>query len=83
MTNLKRRLESLERPRSGTVQEGLRLVIGGVCGPVNLATSTCTRTRGPNGALTEVVNLDGDADGLTSEDLERFISGFPIQRAQK
>jgi hypothetical protein len=82
MTNLKRRLQSLERPRSGAVQKRLLLVASGVCGPLNLATSTCTRTLWPTGALMEVVHLDGDQNGLSNEDLERFISGFPIQRRQ-
>jgi hypothetical protein len=63
MTNLKRRLQSLERPRSGAVQERVRLVVSCVYGPPNLATSTCTRTLGLDGALTEVVHLDGDGDG--------------------
>ena len=67
----------------GPVPERVRVVIGSVCGPPNLATSTCTRTLGSNGALTEVVHLDGGRDGLTSEKLERFIESFPTQRAQK
>jgi hypothetical protein len=71
------------RPRHGPVPGHLRLVIGSVCGPPNLATSTCTRTLGPDGALTEVVHLDGSRDGLTSEDLERFIGSFPIERGEK
>ena len=81
MTNLQRRLKSLERKRSGVVQEGVRVVVRGVCGPPNLATSTCTRTLGANGALTELVQLSGGRDGLSDQDLERFIESFPIQRA--
>jgi hypothetical protein len=61
----------------------LRLVIGSVCGSPNLTTSTCTRTLGPDGPLTEVVQLNGGRDGLNDEDLERFIERFPIQRARK
>ena len=77
--DLKRRLKSLERPRFGPVPERVRVVIRSVCGPPNLATSTCTRTLGSNGALTELVHLDGGRDGLTREDLERFIESFPHQ----
>jgi hypothetical protein len=80
MTNLQRRLQSLERPRYGLVPEHVRVVIRSVCGPPNLATSTCTRTLGPDGALTEVVHLGGGRDGLNDEDLEKFIASFPIQR---
>jgi hypothetical protein len=79
MTNLK----LLERPRSGAVREGVRLVVSRVYGPLNLATSTYTRMRSPIGALTEVVELDGAADGMSGEELERFISGFPLRQAQQ
>ncbi len=82
MTNLKRRLQLLERPRSGAVQKRLLLVVSGVCGSLNLATSTCTRTLWPSGGLMEVVQLDGSQDNLSNEDLERFIASFPIQRGQ-
>ena len=36
---------------------------------------------GPNGLLTDFVQLDGSSDGLTDEDLERFIAGFPVEAA--
>jgi hypothetical protein len=58
----------------------LRLVIRSVCGSPNLSTSSCTRTLWPDGALTEVVHLDGGRDGLSDEDLETFIASFPVQR---
>ena len=83
MTNLKRRLQVLERPRSRPVPGHMRLVIESVCGPPNLAASTCTRTLGSDGALTELVQLNGGRDGLNDQDWERFIERFPIQRAQK
>jgi len=80
--NLQRRLHSLERPRSRAALGGVRLVVSCVCGPPNLATSTCSRRLGPDGALTEVVYLDGCGDDLSSEDLERFIAAFPIQQGR-
>ena len=83
MTNLQRRLRSLERPRRGAVPERVRVVVRGVCGPPNLAASTCTRTLGSDGAITEVVELKGGRDGLNDADLETFIERFPIQRTQK
>jgi hypothetical protein len=41
----------------------------------NPGNSTCTRTLGANGQLTEIVRLDGKSDDLTDEDLDRFIAG--------
>jgi hypothetical protein len=37
------------------------------------------RTLTANGCLTEVVELDGIRDGLTDEELEKFVKSFPIQ----
>jgi len=48
-------------------------------GPLNLATSTCRRTLNPGGGITEIVELDGGEDGLSEEELERFIASFPIE----
>ena len=48
-------------------------------GPVNLATSTCRRTLNPGGGIFEIVELDGDDDGLSEEELEKFIASFPIE----
>jgi hypothetical protein len=76
-------VKKLERPRSGPVAGHMRVVIGSVCGAPNLAASTCTRTVCPKGHLTEVVHLNGSREGLTSQDLEKFIESFPIERAQK
>jgi hypothetical protein len=45
----------------------------------SLETSTCKRTLSEDGFLTEVVRLDGSRDGLTEEQLEQFISSFPVQ----
>lgn len=46
-------------------------------GPLNLAASTCTRTLNPGGGITEVIELDGDGDDLSEEELERFCREFP------
>ncbi len=32
-----------------------------------------------NGLLTEVVEPDGSREGLSDEDLERFIESFPVE----
>ena len=41
--------------------------------PANLANTRCTRRLHSNGTLMEVVMLDGTREGLSDEDLERFI----------
>jgi hypothetical protein len=71
------KLESVLMPAKGP-RRHVRLVFGAVGGTLNLATSTCTRTL-TNGALTELVNLDGDRSELSNEQLERFIESFPIR----
>ena len=79
--NLKARLKSLERVRTQTCPQPFRVVVRAVCGKTNLEKSTCTRTLGVNGRITEVVHLDGGGDDMREEDLEKFISRFPITRA--
>ncbi len=77
---LTHRLKRLECVRRAADQEPFRVLIHSVCGPVNLATSTCSRTAGPDGQITEVVWLDGSADDLPDSELERFIASFPVER---
>ena len=60
-----------------------RVIIRRTCGPSNLRNSRCTRTLLPNGLLLDVVHLDGGRDGLSNDDLERFIAGFPINRTAR
>ena len=77
---LTHRLKKLEGVRRSTDEKPFRVLIQSVCGPLNLAKSTCTRTVGPEGQLTEVIWLDGNRDGLSDEELERFIGSFPVKR---
>jgi hypothetical protein len=80
MPRLQGRLDKLERTldlSTGRL-EHFRIVADGV-GPLNLATSTCTRTL-RRGSLMEIVKLDGCIDELSEEQLETFIETFPIQR---
>ena len=68
MPGLKGRLDKLERvlvPSRGP-RRHVRVVIGAVYGTPSLATSTCQR-RLTNGALTELVNLDGSRDELSAD----------------
>ena len=77
--NLKARLQKLERQQSKVSREPFRVIVSRAGEPLDLAKATCTRTLWPNGQLMEVVNLNGSRDGLTDEDLERFIQSFPIE----
>jgi hypothetical protein len=74
------RLRRLEQQRFGpAAREPFRVVITGVS-PLNLGASTCTRTLGANGVVTEVVTLEGRRQDLSDEELEAFIAKFPIKR---
>jgi hypothetical protein len=35
----------------------------------------------PSGRLFEVVSLNGTDEGLSDEDLEKFIQSFPVERS--
>lgn len=76
---LVRRLEKLEG-RSAVDEEPFRWVISLPWKRLDLTKSTCQRYRCENGALIEVVQLDGDVKDLREGELERFIQGFPIQK---
>lgn len=79
MLRLKVRLTKLERtliPVQGPTKRWVVVVVGR--GPANLANSTCTRTLS-DGRLWEVVRLDGSSEGLTDDELDRFVQSFPIQ----
>jgi hypothetical protein len=79
MLRMKGRLAKLEEyliPVQGPTKRWVVVMHGG--GPANLANSTCTR-RLSNGVLMEVVQLDGSREGVTDEELDRFVQSFPIQ----
>jgi hypothetical protein len=57
-----------------------RLTICNIGKQLNLTTSTCRRTLGANGALMEIVRLDGNREGLSDADFEKFIESCPIER---
>ena len=71
------RLEDRFAPRD-KVRECVRLVVGTIGPAEGLQNATCQRTLCANGCLTEVVRLNGSGDGLTEEDLDRFVESFPI-----
>ncbi len=47
-------------------------------GALNLAESTCRRMLTEVGSVIETVTLEGDAAGISKEELDRFVAGFPI-----
>jgi len=77
--SLKARLKKLERQRSRVAQEPFRVVVSRAGEPFDPAKATCTRTLWPDGRLMEVVNLNGSRDGLSEEDLEKFIQSHAVE----
>jgi hypothetical protein len=75
---LKSRIERLETRQQSAQQESLRIVVTGPFA-TDLTRAACYHTRCANGSLMEVVYLNGSRDGISDEDLERFIESFPIK----
>jgi hypothetical protein len=84
MTTIARRLNRLEEQAglAGKPRERLLVVVSGVGRPLNLAGSTCRRRLAPDGSIVDHVHLDGSRDGLTDDELDRFIECFPIEAAK-
>ncbi len=80
--SLKSRIGRLEADRFGPGPARLRLV---VTTPVtlDLEKSTCIRTRAPNGALTEIIYLEGMREHLSDEDFEAWVQSFPIEECAR
>ena len=74
------RLEVRFAPRDKP-RERVRLVVHALGPEEGLQNATCQRTLGANGSLVEAVRLNGSGDGLTDEDLDRFVESFPIEPA--
>ncbi len=60
-------------------RDRVRVVVGRIGPEEGLQNATCKRTLCANGSLVEVVRLNGSADGLTAEDLDRFVESFPME----
>jgi hypothetical protein len=78
--NFTRRLKALER-QIQTSPEPIRLVVTyvGDNEPTDLQKATCHRRLLANGTFYEVVTLNGTGDGISREDLYRFVAKFPIE----
>jgi hypothetical protein len=65
---------------SGELRVAVRLIISTPWkGPLNLAASRCRRLLNTGGAVNEIIELDGRAEDIDEEGLEKFIASFPIQ----
>ena|SRR5579862_798941 len=94
---LKKRLEALEQRPGSLLQEirdgriaakqRLPIMLTGVVGMADLKASRCTRTLCSNGTLMDYVRLDdghgnlASRNGLSDEELNRWIESFPIEVA--
>jgi hypothetical protein len=76
--NFKRRLRALER-QIKPPEEPLRVVVSRPGEPADLEQAECHRHILKDGRLWEVVTLDGSAEGISKEDLDRFVAKFPIE----
>jgi hypothetical protein len=59
-------------------QAGWRLIISCPTYPLDWKQSTCSRTRGQDGTVYEYVIVHGGLDGVSDEELDKWIQTFPI-----
>jgi len=75
---LNNRVERLETQRDAVEQETFRIVVTTPT-TLDMERSTCQRMRHPDGLVTEIIDLEGTREGVSDEDLERWVSTFPIE----
>jgi len=75
------RLKALERIGKESAGKRIRLIMHGCSKSfqVNLATSTCKRTRRADGLIIENIELDGDLESMTEAEFEAWVESFPIK----
>ena len=74
------RLKALERIRKELEGKHLRCITHGAKSfKVNLANSTCKRTRRADGLLIELVELEGCLESMTDAEFEAWVDSFPIE----
>jgi hypothetical protein len=80
MQQYKRRVEQLEALAAAVKErkQGWRLIISCPTYPLDWEQSTCNRTRGQDGAVYEYVIVHGGLDGVSDEELDKWIESFPI-----
>jgi hypothetical protein len=80
MRALVNRVIRLETSPNNAAANVFRMVFSRMDKPLNWETSMCTRTRQPNGSVLEFVKLDGRDHDVTDDELDQFVSRFPVQR---
>lgn len=80
------RVGRLERQHANNSSGELRVAVRCIIstpwkGPLNLAASSCRRLLNPGGRVNEIVELDGSAEDIGEEELEKFIASFPVTPA--
>jgi hypothetical protein len=76
--SIKSRLRSLEkqiRPNA----EPIRILLHYTGPPASLDEAKCHRSLLADGTLMEVITLYGSSEGISEEDLDRFVSRFPVE----
>jgi hypothetical protein len=63
--------------RQRNPENRIRLVVSAVGQSLNLAASSCTRRRGANGLLTEIVMLHGTKADLSESEMGAFVERRP------
>jgi hypothetical protein len=77
-----RRLEGQFAPGNRKPRQTFRIVVRSTYRTPSLETVTCGRTLCPAGTLMELVEFDASREGhdaLTSEQLDEWIAGFPVE----
>ena len=80
--NLKQRLRALER-QIKPPEEPLRVVVCYPGEPADLEQAECHRQILGDGRLWEVVTLNGSDEGISKEELDRFVAKFPIETCRQ
>ena len=60
-------------------RQHIRVVVSALGRELNLEESTCQRSLDATGLLTEIVDLNGSGEGLSQEELDRFVASFPVK----
>jgi hypothetical protein len=74
-----RKLERQTRPSA----EPIRILLHYTGPPASLEEAKCHRSLLADGNLMEVITLYGSSEGILEEDLDRFVSRFPIEPYEK
>lgn len=80
LVRLEDRFAPVQQDYSRDPRKRHRLVVRRLGPAPNLEKSTCRRTLGRDGALFEMVRLDGSRNDLSDAQLEKVIESLPIEK---